>query len=78
MKVLHVDDEPGQLHFAKEFIEINESSIKIESVNSPSMVLKLLEENDFDCVVSDYNMLPLDGIENTDMFATLKRCMKGS
>lgn len=73
-----MEDETDQLHFAKEFIMINEPSIKIESINPPSMVLKLLEERDVDCVVSDYNMLPLDGIENTDMFATLKRCMKGS
>jgi len=63
VKVLHVDDETAQLHFVKQFIEINEHSIKIESVNSPSMALKCLEERGFDCVVSDYNMLPLDGIE---------------
>ena len=63
MKILHVDDEPDQLRFLKQFVELNDPSIDVESVASPSAAIKLLEEGSFDCIVSDYDMPQLDGIE---------------
>jgi len=62
IRVLHIDDEPAQLSFAKRFIELNDPSITVESARSQKEANKLLEGQDFDCIVSDYQMPDLDGI----------------
>jgi len=63
IRVLHVDDEQGQLDFTKSFVEQSDSTIKIESVSTPEAALRRLEEEFFNCVVSDYQMPVLNGIE---------------
>jgi len=63
VRVLHVDDEPSQLKFVKLFIEKSDATIHIESVTSPKEAIRRLQEHSFDCVVSDYMMPAMDGIE---------------
>jgi len=63
IRVLHVDDEEDQLDFAKTFLAFCDSSIRVESVLTTKEALKRLEEGGFDCVVSDYQMPGMDGIE---------------
>jgi len=63
IRIVHVDDEETQLKFAKAFLEMADESIHIESVASPEEALRLLKTETYDCVVSDYQMPVLNGIE---------------
>jgi len=63
IRVLHVDDDLNQLSFAKVFLESTDPGLHVVSVSSPNDTLNLLRKESFDCVVSDYQMPGLDGIE---------------
>jgi len=63
LRILHVDDEATQLDFTKKFLEMADESLKVESVASPEAALERLKGETFDCVVSDFRMSPMDGIE---------------
>ncbi len=63
IRVLHVDDETNQLEFAKTFIEISDPDIHMESVSAPKEALDKLRDESFDCILSDYQMPDMDGIE---------------
>ena len=63
LKILHVDDEENQLEFTKLFIEQIEKDVEIDSVTDPQEALKLQEKEGYDCIVSDYKMLKMNGIE---------------
>lgn len=63
IRILHVDDEPNQLQFANTFLSISDPSFKIESVSSPIEALLILKKGTFDCVISDFKMPGLNGIE---------------
>ena len=62
LKVLHIDDEPNQLHFAKLFLEKADVSLEILSVSSYEELKSSLTP-DVDCIISDYKMPVLDGVE---------------
>jgi PAS domain S-box-containing protein len=63
IRVLHVDDEPGFAKMAGEFLEREDDRIDVETVTSASEGLDRLADAEFDCVVSDYDMPELDGLE---------------
>ena len=63
MRVLHVDDEVNTLRTTKILLEEVEPQIQVVSVENPREALKLLSTEAFDCVVSDYQMPGMDGIE---------------
>jgi signal transduction histidine kinase/FixJ family two-component response regulator len=63
IRVLHVDDEPDQLKLTKIFLEETDPSLQITSVTSPEEALQRLQEEAYDCIVSDYKMPDMDGIE---------------
>lgn len=63
INVIHVDDEKDQLRLTKFNIEGSDPSLKVKSVQSPFEALRLLGEKNYDCLVSDYTMPGLDGIE---------------
>ena len=63
LRVLHVDDEVSHLDLAKELLEMADEDLVIESVASSKEALKLLKSETYDCVVSDFQMPDLDGIE---------------
>ena len=60
--VLHIDDEDEQLFFAKTFLEEADPSLDIVSVKSSKELLDRLDEN-VDCIVADYVMPDLNGME---------------
>ena len=61
--ILHIDDETTQLDFTKKFLEMADEGLIVESVISPEDALERLKGETFDCVVSDFMMSPMDGIE---------------
>lgn len=61
--VLHVDDNAALRDLTAELLEKVEPSITVRSEADPSRVLDLLDSATIDCVVSDYEMPYLDGIE---------------
>ncbi len=61
--VLIVDDEPGLLEQAETFLEEIGNGFFVEPASSAKRALELLNENYFDCVVSDYQMPGMDGLE---------------
>ncbi|MFW6196336.1 MAG: PAS domain S-box protein [Thermoplasmatota archaeon] len=63
MNILFVDDEGGLLDQAKIFLEKINDQIEVDTVISADKGLKKLDENDYDCIVSDYQMPKMDGLE---------------
>ena len=63
ISVLHVDDEPGLAETTAEFLRRQSNGFSVKTATSASEGLKRLTEASFDCVVSDYDMADMDGIE---------------
>lgn len=65
IQVLHVDDEPGFSDLVSEFIQRGSEDITIETETDPRQCLKMVEQDshDLDCIVSDYDMPHLNGLE---------------
>jgi len=61
--VLHVDDEPDQLLFARSLLEDADLGLSVESCSSPFEALERVAG--YDCVLTDYQMPEMDGIEFT-------------
>mgnify|MGYP000618488127 CR=1 FL=1 len=62
MDVLYVDDEPSFLEQTKIFLE-KERDLKVDTAGSASDGLNKLRENEYDAVISDYQMPEIDGLE---------------
>ena len=60
--VLHIDDEEEQLFFAKTFLEEADPSLEIISVKTTDELLSKLNDG-IDCIVADYVMPDLNGME---------------
>jgi CheY-like chemotaxis protein len=60
--ILIVDDEPGMLNLARIFLEM-EPGLQITTTTSGLQALQLINSQDFDAIVSDYQMPGMDGIE---------------
>ncbi|MFW6176486.1 MAG: response regulator, partial [Thermoplasmatota archaeon] len=64
MDILFVDDEEGLLDQAKIFLEKIDDQLKIDTAISADVGLQKLEKNDgYDCIISDYQMPGIDGLE---------------
>jgi len=63
IRLLHVDDQPDFLHASAQFLERTDDQFVVETATSPRDGLEILEEQQIDCVVSDYEMPRIDGIE---------------
>ena len=63
ISVLHVDDEPGLAETAAEFLRHESGGFSVETATSASEGLERLAEGAFDCIVSDYDMPGMNGIE---------------
>ncbi len=67
--MLHVDDDPSVLDLAEAYLERELDAVAVTSVTDPETALDRLDEAAFDCVVSDYDMPAMDGLE---FFETLR------
>ncbi|WP_158598760.1 MULTISPECIES: response regulator [unclassified Haloarcula] len=61
--VLHVDDDPDFAEFAASLLERQDDRLTVVRADSASDGQALLAERPVDCVVSDYDMPRLNGIE---------------
>ena len=60
-RVLCVDDDPALLRLTSIYFR-EDDQIKIVGVTSPKKASELLQTDDFDVIVSDYQMPGMDGI----------------
>jgi PAS domain S-box-containing protein len=63
IRILHVDDEENQLEFTKLFLEEIDKDVVIDSTSDPDEAIQLASKNNYDCIVSDYKMLTMSGVE---------------
>ncbi|HKL28692.1 MAG TPA: PAS domain S-box protein [Natrialbaceae archaeon] len=61
--ILHVDDDPDFTDLTAEFLEREDDRFEVRSETRSETVLDRLESRDVDCVVSDYQMPGMDGLE---------------
>jgi len=61
LKILYVDDQDAMLTIAKDFLEVFKG-FDVDTTESAIEALVLLEENNYDIIVSDYEMPIMDGI----------------
>ncbi|MFU1779915.1 response regulator [Haloarcula japonica] len=61
--VLCVDDEPSYADLIATHLESNDEAIDATGVTSATDGLSYLAEHDVDCIVSDYDMPGIDGLE---------------
>lgn len=61
--ILHVDDEEPLLELTKLQLENHNETISVISETNPNEAIKLAENQSFDCIVSDYNMPEMNGID---------------
>lgn len=62
-RVLHVDDEPGFASQAAAHLERQADRLDVCPETDAAAALERVEAESFDCIVSDYNMPGLNGIE---------------
>jgi PAS domain S-box-containing protein len=63
VRVLHVDDDPAFVDVSAELLEHEADDFDVETVTSPVEALDRVERDAFHCIVSDYDMPRMDGIE---------------
>lgn len=73
IKVLFVDDEEGILDQAKIFLKKEDDDLDITTAHSGKKAVELLDENEFDVIVSDYQMPEMDGLELLKIIKTERK-----
>lgn len=63
IRILHVDDEPDLTDLAATFLEREDDRFAIETASNAEEALDVLDTFAADCIVSDYEMPGLNGIE---------------
>ena len=63
VRILHVDDDPDFAELTATFLEREDDRFVVETETAADDGLDRLTDSDFDCVVSDYDMPRMDGIE---------------
>jgi len=63
IRILHVDDDPDFTEMAAIFLERADERFVVETATSARDGLNRLAAHDVDCIVSDYDMPALNGIE---------------
>jgi PAS domain S-box-containing protein len=64
--VLHVDDEPDFSDVVSDYLERLNEQLTVLTEQDPTAALDRLQSENIDCVVSDYQMPKMDGVELLD------------
>jgi len=67
--VLHVDDDSSILDLAEAYLERELGDVAVTGVTEPSAALDHLRDEEFDCIISDYDMPTMNGLA---FFETLR------
>jgi DNA-binding response OmpR family regulator len=62
IRLLHVDDEPGLLKIVKQCLEMD-GSFQVDTASSVEEAEGKMEKEEYDVIISDYQMPGKDGIE---------------
>lgn len=63
IRVLHIDDDEWQLSMLRDLLKTFDSEIEIDSLSNPLETLDKLKNKQYDCLIVDYKMPELNGIE---------------
>ncbi|SNR26211.1 hybrid sensor histidine kinase/response regulator [Halorubrum vacuolatum] len=63
ISVLHADDEPDFAEMVATFLEREDDRLEIDTVSSADEGLDRLSRDEYQCIISDYDMPGTDGIE---------------
>ena len=63
IKVLHVEDDPIDHSLFAYNLNVVAENIVLQSVESATEAISTLEKEEFDCIISDYQMPEMNGIE---------------
>jgi len=63
IQVLHVDDDPSITDLTGIFLKRESDQFTVKTTTSADEGLEMIDDNSPDCVVSDYNMPGMDGLE---------------
>jgi len=66
IRVLHVDDDPAMLELTATSLERVDNRFEVVTETRPKAALDRLDDAAVDCVVSDYQMPSMDGLEFLD------------
>ncbi|MDG5777619.1 response regulator [Haloarculaceae archaeon H-GB2-1] len=62
VRVLLIDEDPEVLDITETFLERADEGLDVTSVQRVTAALDSLDDDEFDCVVSDYKMPKMDGL----------------
>lgn len=63
IRILHVDDDVNQSEFLQYFLPEMDKAFRIDYVSDPCQVMEKIKSERYDCVVTDYQMPEINGIE---------------
>lgn len=63
IRVLLVDDDRDFVELTADYLEREQNELEIVTETDPTEAIQRIERDTFDCVLSDYKMSPLDGLE---------------
>jgi PAS domain S-box-containing protein len=63
VRILHVDDNPEILEVTKLFLERTDDAFTVVGKQNAVEAINCLQEDEFDCLISDYEMPTTDGLE---------------
>ena len=67
IRILHVDDDASLRETVKAFLETSEGEITVHDTASAQEGLSALTENEYSCVISDFDMPECDGLTFLEM-----------
>lgn len=63
IEILHVEDDPDFADLTATFLEQTDERFSVETAPNPNIGIQKLQNDEFDCIVSDYDMPEENGIE---------------